>query len=313
MSPLVTIVMPCHNSARHLHTSIGCVLQQTLPHWTLIAVDDGSVDTTAELLDEYAGADPRIIVVHQQNRGVSHARNRALRAGRTPFVAFLDADDSWAPEFLSEMTSALTSAPDAVLAYCGWQNVGLPGESGSPFVPPNYEGPRKAALLLESCRWPIHAALVRLQAVRQAGLFNENLARSEDFDLWLRVALDSPIIRVPKVLAYYHHHAGIQATKNRAAAMLDQWKVKKAAVKAHPKLSAAIPSGELRNILHAPLLAQANECYWRNEFDAAQAGFRQLMRNCYGGPSDWLRMMPSLLPLAIYGPLIRAVRKFRRG
>ena len=159
----ISIVMPCYNAAAHLPASIGSVLAQTCGDWELIAVDDGSTDATLDWLRSQT--DPRIRVHAQSNRGVSAARNAGLARARGRYVAFLDADDTWAADYLDRMLAALQGSPGAVLAYCGWQNLGLPDGRGAPFVPPDYENADKAETLFAGCRWPIHAALVKREAV----------------------------------------------------------------------------------------------------------------------------------------------------
>ncbi len=79
------------------------------------------------------------------------------------------------PTILEKMLAALKKQPGAVLAYCGWDNLGFPGSRGKPFVPPNYDNPDMAATLLEGCRWPIHTCLTRHTAIIKAGGFNTRL------------------------------------------------------------------------------------------------------------------------------------------
>src|SRR5512139_2260386 len=208
MPPTVSVIMPCYNAVPHLPASVGSVLAQTFTDWELIAIDDGSCDGTLAWLR--AQADTRIRPLTQGNRGVSAARNAGLTAARGAYVSFLDADDTWAPAFLEKMLAALRSRPDAVLAYCGWQNLGLPGGRGEPFVPPDYENAAKAETLFAGCRWPIHAALVKREAVLAAKGFDSALKNAEDYALWLRVAMSAPIVRVGEVLAFYHFHDGTQ-------------------------------------------------------------------------------------------------------
>lgn len=219
--PHVSIIMPCYNAAAHLARSVGSVQAQTFDDWELVAIDDGSGDDTAARLAAMAADDPRIRVFTQPNGGVSRARNRGLSEARGRCIAFLDADDDWHPDFLARMTGALQAEPDAVLAYCGWQNIGLSGGRAQPFVPPDYETPDKREKLFAGCRWPIHATLTRREAVTAAGGFDTALKNAEDYAMWLRIAGRAPITRVAEVLAFYHFHSGTQASSAHARAALD--------------------------------------------------------------------------------------------
>ncbi|MHB8759617.1 MAG: glycosyltransferase family 2 protein, partial [Thiobacillus sp.] len=217
-NPVVSIVMPCYDAAAHLPASVSSVLAQTFTDWELVAVDDGSRDGTLAWLK--AQRDPRLRVLSQPNRGVSAARNAGLAAARGRYVAFLDADDTWARDFLEAMIAAMRARPDAVLAYCGWQNVGRADKASAPFLPPDYEDSDKAENLFAGCRWPIHAALVRREAVTAANGFDPALRNAEDYALWLHVGLSGPIVRVPRVLAFYHFHGEGQASDNPVRAAL---------------------------------------------------------------------------------------------
>jgi glycosyltransferase involved in cell wall biosynthesis len=283
--------------------SIGCVLAQTAPDWELIAIDDGSTDDTAARLSAFS--DPRIRVIRQENGGVSVARNRGLAEARGEYVAFLDADDTWEPTFLARMEATLAARPDAVLAYCGWQNLGLPGGRGAPFVPPDYEGPDKAARLIEGCRWPIHAALTRRACIQAAGGFDRRLVIGEDFLLWMTVAIPRPILRVPEVLAYYHFHGGVQATGNRLRFARQTLAAQRIFLGEHPGVASALGNARIREITLAPLLRRAYEAYWARDLQTARALFIDVMKSGYGTLGDWKYMLPSLLPLALHRALIR--------
>lgn len=294
MSPAVSIVMPCYNSARHLPASVGSVLAQTFSTWELIVVNDGSTDGSADWLATQT--DPRIRVVSQPNQGVSAARNAGLQLARAPYLAFLDADDTWSPDFLARMHMAVLARPEAVLAYCGWQNLGLPGGSGQPFVPPDYETPAKAETLFAGCRWPIHAALVKREAVIASGGFDTHLKNAEDYALWLRVALRAPIVRVPAVLAYYHFHGGTQASSDRQRAALHQWHAQQKFVEAHPEFRKRLGKRRIRELTLGPILKQAYASYWKRDLPTARALFRTVMKQGYGTLRDWTYMLPALLP-----------------
>ena len=302
LPPDVSIVMPCHNAAAHLAGSVGSVLAQTHDNWELVAVDDGSSDgTLAWLLGQ---TDTRIRVSTQTNQGVSTARNTGLAVARGHYVAFLDADDTWAPTFLEKMLGVLHSRPDAVLAYCGWQNVGLPGGRGEPFVPPDYENATKTETLFAGCRWPIHAALVRRQAVLAANGFDPVLRNAEDYALWLRVATAAPIVRVPEVLAFYHFHDGEQASGNRARAALQHWQAQQTYLAAHTELSRTLGPARIRALTSGELLKRGYDAYWQRDLPAARQIFRAVMKQGYGTLADWKYMLPAWLPESWHRKLI---------
>ena len=293
--------MPCYNAAAHLPTSVGSVQAQTMHDWELIAVNDGSSDDTLAWLHQQT--DPRIKVIDQQNGGVSQARNAGLAAARARHVAFLDADDTWVSSFLERMSAALDNRPDAILAYCGWQNLGLSSRRSEPFIPPDYETPDKAEILFAGCRWPIHAALAQREAVLAAGGFDDHLKNAEDFALWLRVATRAPIVCVPEVLAYYHHHDGTQASSHHARAAMQQFQAQQAYLLQHPEFRAALGQ-RARPLMLGDLLKRGYACYWRRDLAGARQIFRMVMRQGYGTLTDWKYMLPAWLPLAWHRRLI---------
>lgn len=95
MNPVFSIVVPVYNTALYLSECLDSIVAQTVEDWEAICVDDGSSDDSKRVLDTYAENDPRFIVVHQPNAGVSVARNRALDLARGRYVLFIDSDDVW--------------------------------------------------------------------------------------------------------------------------------------------------------------------------------------------------------------------------
>ena len=98
--PRFSIVVPVFNAAPYLRRCVESVMEQTHRNWELLLVDDGSTDESGALCDQYAQQDPRIRVLHQDNKGASHARNQALDIATGDFVLFLDSDDHLAPTCL---------------------------------------------------------------------------------------------------------------------------------------------------------------------------------------------------------------------
>jgi len=301
---LISIVMPCYNAAATLEASVASALAQTHSELELICINDGSRDATGALLDRISGQDARLRPIHQTNQGAGAARNAGLAVARGEYLAFLDADDRWTADCLERLHTAL-AASDADLAYCGWQNHGVAGGRGQPFVPQDYADTDRVALLLGGNRWPIHAALTRRAVIEAAGRFDPRWTSCMDYDLWLRLSPTLRVVRVPEVLAFYQHHAGEQITKNRVRLARNHWAIQRRFLSTHPELAARYSKRQLRVWTHGELLRRAYACYWARDLAAARPLFRTLMRVCYGSARDWKYMLPALLPESLHSALIR--------
>ena len=113
--PLVSIVMPTYNRADTLERAVASVLAQDYAEWELIIVDDGSTDRTPEILRALT-ADRRIRSISTENCGAASARNQGLAAGQGEYIAYLDSDNSWRPDFLQTMIVFLEHS-DCEAAY----------------------------------------------------------------------------------------------------------------------------------------------------------------------------------------------------
>lgn len=294
--------MPCFNGSAHIKTSVESALGQSFQNIELIVVDDGSTDESLNVLEKIR--DHRFKVVAQSHAGVSAARNRGLAEAKGRFIAFLDADDTWHPQFLEKLYCVLETHPRAALAYCGWQNLGLPGGKGKPFVPPDYEQTNKIDVFLRGCRWPIHAALTRRDAIKESKGFDERFATSEDYLLWLRIATRYPIVRVPEVLAYYHFHEGAQTTRDRARAAFNHLLAQQEFLQDRPDVVTKLGRRRMLDLTYGELLKKGFICYWEQDLDAARRIFRHIMKTGYGTPRDWKYMLPALLPRSLHLALI---------
>ncbi|MFY9718201.1 MAG: glycosyltransferase [Candidatus Cybelea sp.] len=116
--PLVSVIVPLYNKAPYVLRALESVAAQAVEDFEVIVVDDGSTDGGGDIV---AGIpDSRFRLIRQANAGPGAARNRGLREARAPYVAFLDADDRWLPNFLSENVSILERHPSAAAVSCGW-------------------------------------------------------------------------------------------------------------------------------------------------------------------------------------------------
>ncbi|MBQ8617870.1 MAG: glycosyltransferase family 2 protein [Clostridia bacterium] len=127
MNPIVSIVMPCYNNGQTLARTVQSIQAQTEKNWELIAVDDGSKDDTLRVLEQLAADEPRMRVIHQENGGVSSARNCGMDAATGEWISFVDADDHLLPHALEHL---LSMTDDGVDIACGAYEMHFRDEGG---------------------------------------------------------------------------------------------------------------------------------------------------------------------------------------
>ena len=115
MNEKVSIITPCYNGAKYIGETIESVLAQDYKDWEMLIVNDGSSDNSAEVISSYAEKDPRIRLINQPNGGSANARNNGIRQATGRYIALLDADDLWNPDFLSEQLLFLKEKNAAVV------------------------------------------------------------------------------------------------------------------------------------------------------------------------------------------------------
>lgn len=211
-SPSVSVIIPCYNHGRYLAHAVRSVLAQSYTNWEAIIVDDGSTDETHHVAAQFT--DARIRYIHQRNQGLAAARNAGILAAQGRYLAFLDADDEWAPGFLDRCTNVLDGAPHLVGVYTQSYMIDPEGnrlpQSGGIVVAPEHLYER----LLVRGFFTVHAVLVTADVVKEVGMFDTNLPGrgAEDWDLWLRIACRYPMIGLPEPLAGYRIHPVSMAT-----------------------------------------------------------------------------------------------------
>ncbi len=298
--PQVSVIMPCFNGEAFLAAAVDSVLGQTYPDFELIVVDDGSTDGSAAILARYGD---RVRVIRQANRVFSAARNVGVEAARGGFIAFLDSDDYWEPQFLEAMVQGMAD-PRTAIAYCGWQNVGV-GE-GKPFIPPDYEGADKMHHLLRfASLWPIHGILIRRSLMPAGVPFNPAYPACEDYDLWLRIASFHRIQLVPRVLAYYRKHGDANATSDQARVARFNLLVKQRFLADFPALKRQFPPARLRQYLAGGVVDRGYRCLWKGDLKNAHGIFRHALAKGVVGVKDLKYAIPSLLPFELYAELVK--------
>ena len=117
---LVSIIIPIYNVERYLDRCIASVANQTHPNLQIILIDDGSTDRSAEICDTWAGKDQRVVVIHQENGGVSVARNRGLDIAEGEYILWVDSDDYIAPETVKIMLD-IAAKTDTDMVICDFE------------------------------------------------------------------------------------------------------------------------------------------------------------------------------------------------
>lgn len=185
--PAVSIIMPAYNVAEYIGAALDSVFTQTFTDYEVIVVNDGSPDT-AELERVLEPYRDRIVYLKQENRGLSGARNTAIRAARGRYIALLDSDDIWDSNYLSVQVGMMEREPKIDVLYADAFIFGDSPTAGKTFMQicPSEGEVTLERLIKEECHVMV-SVLARREVVLRAGLFDESLRSSEDFDLWLRV------------------------------------------------------------------------------------------------------------------------------
>ncbi len=188
--------------------AIASVLDQTYDDYEIVVVDDGSSDNTRAMIE--AIPDPRVRYVHQSNQGPAAARNRGILEARAGLIAFLDADDTYLPDKLSQQAKTLDDQPDAGLVAGGHLFVNDAGQSVAERQPWRSHPQLDLPTWLCSCPITMNSVMVRREWLARAGGFDLGLgSQSEDRDLWLRLSyLGCRMVWTPLAVCTYRIHEG---------------------------------------------------------------------------------------------------------
>ena len=203
----MTIVIPAYGVTNMLADALDSVLAQDRPDWRAIVVDDGDA-RVAPYVEPYL-ADPRISFLQTDNGGLPTARNRAIAASSTPYVALLDGDDMLEPDFVSAMIAAIEASPNIGFATGDATFFGADraGERFSSYCAQALPATLERVIRREFNIFGLTA--MRREAIEDIGGFDASLKSSEDLDAWIRLlAAGWELAYVPRPLARYRRRAG---------------------------------------------------------------------------------------------------------
>lgn len=208
---MIDVIIPAYNAERYISQTLESLVGQADRIGSIIVVNDGSTDQTAQLVTSFAQNHPRLAIelINQTNGGLSHARNIGITHGKSTFVALLDADDLWLADKLRLQSELFqeSSDPSLGLVYCGYE---LIDENGALL-------PKSRGIIAPRLRGNVHQALqkgnfisgsgssvlIRRSVFDAVGLFNEQLPACEDWEMWLRISkqftvdyVDLPLVQI---------------------------------------------------------------------------------------------------------------------
>lgn len=204
MHPYFSIIISVYNKAAHLSATIDSVLNQSFSDFEVIIINDGSTDDSKSILDAYN--DARIHIVHQDNQGVSAARNRGIALAKSANIALLDGDDLWLPSYLKRMYDTIQAYTNesvftSAIAHKYEESV-VPvpysfNQTNDTLILNYFEASQKHSALSGS------SIVFKKTILETTGEFDTNIRSGEDTDLWIRIGIHFQIVFICEVLVHY--------------------------------------------------------------------------------------------------------------
>lgn len=196
---LFSLIIPLYNKEQSIVSTLQTVLEQTFQKFEIVIVNDGSTDHSIEEVKKVI--DPRIRLIHQNNAGVSAARNQGIEEAKGEYIAFLDADDKWKPDYLKTQYELILKYPECDVFACNYEfrdtqdkvtptiirKLPFKGENG---ILSNY-------FEVASCSHPplwTSAVIVKKSAIQSIGGFPIGIKSGEDLLTWARLACRYSIV-----------------------------------------------------------------------------------------------------------------------
>lgn len=199
-----SIVIPLYNKEYAITSTLASVMSQSFGDYEVIIIDDGSTDNSGAIVTAFQ--DSRIRYIRQENKGVSAARNAGISKANYPYVAFLDADDTWSADYLASVVRLIADFPGATL-----YGMGNDVQIGNTTIQRNYHLPEGfrgtiddyfTHALRSELFWT-SAVVAPLSQLKKENGFLESLALGEDTDLWIRLALRGAVVFDTAIKARY--------------------------------------------------------------------------------------------------------------
>jgi glycosyltransferase involved in cell wall biosynthesis len=219
MAPLVSVIIPCFNAAGTIERTLASVRRQTYPNFEIITVDDCSTDDTLKILRREETHGVRVIA-RERNGGAAAARNNGIAVAQGLFLAFLDADDEWHPDYLRRQIAVISEREEMVMIGCRAEGIRLDGSR----VPVNADrsppcGREAWRTMLRESFYVPSVLVARTETVRRIGGFDETLRSGEDDqDFAIRMASAGEIGFTDQVLTTMYEQPGSLSNRHTSRA-----------------------------------------------------------------------------------------------
>ena len=205
-APPLSVAMSVYNADRFLGEAISSIREQSWTDFEFLILNDGSTDDSRHIIDAHAAADPRIVPIHRENRGLVASLNELIERAHAPIVARMDADDVALPHRFERQLAFLREHPEYGVIGCWTTDI---DEAGEPFPLSGADHPVTHADFLRAIpAGPLlchPSAMIRADAVRTVGGYHAAFRHCEDYDLWLRLASITRLGSLPERLLHYRH------------------------------------------------------------------------------------------------------------
>lgn len=205
---MISVVIPLYNKEQSIPSTLQSVLKQTYQDFEIVIVNDGSTDHSVEEVAKVT--DPRIRLIHQNNAGVSAARNRGIEEARGEYIAFLDADDEWKPDYLKTQYELTQKYPECKVFACNYEFKDTQGKVTPTIIRKllfkNEDGILSNYFEVASCSNPplwTSAVMVNKKALEAIGGFPVGIKSGEDLLTWVRLAVKYKIAFSTNAYARY--------------------------------------------------------------------------------------------------------------
>jgi glycosyltransferase involved in cell wall biosynthesis len=209
-TPKVSVIIPVYNGEKYILSSIKSAINQSYKNIEVIVVDDGSTDSTAEIVKGIRKLSNRekIKYIYQDNKGAASARNHAIRKSEGQYIALLDHDDIWERDKIEMQVNYMKKNPDDCLVHTDAGFIDEKGNIIKEMKRPEgfYVKGKCFKELFQQNKIRTSTVLIKKKCVDEVGGFDENIHYIEDRDLWLRLSRKYPFGYLDTVLAYYRIH-----------------------------------------------------------------------------------------------------------